>query len=392
MKLQSALAAETDGSTLADRIREILPAISGNTSEAESGRQMPLDSVEMLRQAGVFRALVPECYGGDETDFIEFLEALRLLSSGCVSSGWFAGVAATHAHGITYYPRSAQDEIWADGPDTVISSSFAPRGVGKAVEGGYLVNGTWDYSSGADHAQWVQLGFRVDGEEGLSYLGLLPRADYEIIDNWHTVGLRGTGSKRIVVKDIFVPEHRCWGPGLLAPSLAPGLHDNWIYRIPFIFTATNFVAVVLGAADGAVEAYRSGLTARKRAHTDQPRIDNPLAYVRLAESATDLRAATALARQHWNTMVHSAKTGSMPDMDEMTMARADEAVAVRMAIHAVDRLMDAAGGGALRSEHALQRFWRDIHNAGAHAWFDLENKLVIVGRHMVGLPPDPHIF
>lgn len=378
--------------SLSDMVRSILPGISDCVAVAEMDRRTPDEAVELLRRAGVLRCLVPVRYGGLETDFLEFLDVLKLLSATCVSTGWFAGVAATHGHGITYYPQQAQDEIWADGPDTIVSSSFAPRGVARRVDGGYLLSGTWDYSSGVDHAEWVQLGFRVEGPEGMTFLGLVPISDCRVIDNWHTVGLRGTGSKRVVVDAVFVPAYRCWGPGLMAPAAEPALHDNWIYRIPFIFTATNFVAVVLGAAEGAVSAYRDGLAGRRRAHTDQPRIDNPLAYVRLAESAVELRAANALARQHWDTIVRMARDGVFPSEDEATQARADEAFAVRLAIQAVDRLMTAAGGGALRQEHSLQRYWRDIHNAGAHAWFDLENKLVIVGRHMVGLPPDPHIF
>lgn len=391
MNIQSAPPVN-DSRSLSAKVREILPAIADRVSQAEAGRSLPSESVALLRESGLIRSLVPARYGGLETDFLEFLDALKLLSSTCVSTGWFAGVAATHAHGITYYAQRAQDEIWADGPDAIVSSSFAPRGSASRVDGGYLLNGTWDYSSGVDHAGWAQLGFRVEDTEKVTFLGLLPRHDFEVIDNWHTVGLRGTGSKRVVVRNVFVPDYRCWGPGLMAPACEPALHANWIYRIPFIFTATNFVAVVLGAAEGAVAAYRDGLAGRRRAHTDQPRIDNPLAYLRLAESAIELRAANALACQHWDRIVRQARDGQIPGDDEATLARADEAFAVRLAMQAVDRLVTAAGGGALRQEHSLQRFWRDIHNAGGHAWFDLENKLVIVGRHMVGLPPDPHVF
>ncbi|MHA3794515.1 acyl-CoA dehydrogenase family protein [Sphingomonas sp. YL-JM2C] len=382
--------------SLIEKVQRILPDIAGLASEAEQLRSVPPAGVALLRKIGFIRALVPARFGGGEVDFVEFLQALRLLSSACVSTGWFAGVVATHSHGISYYAEQAQAEIWSAGPDTIISSSFAPTGSARIVDGGYVVSGIWEFSSGSDHAEWVQLGFRVpnpdDPAKSETYLGLFPRRDCEIVDNWHTVGLKGTGSKRVVVADAFIPEYRCWGPGILQPSRAPGLHDHWLFRIPFIVTATNFVAVILGGADGAVAAYRDHLTSRKRAHTGQPRIDNPLAFVRLAESVLDIRAASALAESRWAAYVHQAKIGIAPAPDEQMQSRGDEAYAVRLAMRAVDRLMDASGGNAIRAERPIQRFWRDVHAAGGHAYFDLENKLIIVGRHLVGLEPDPFLF
>lgn len=382
--------------SLVDRVRDILPQIATACSNAEALRSIPEKSVELLRDIGFVRSLVPARFGGDEVDFLEFLQALRLLSSTCVSTGWFAGVVSTHSHGISYYREETQAEVWAEGPDTIISSSFAPAGTATRVEGGFMLSGTWEFSSGVDHASWIQLGFKTSAEDGsdevATYLGLLPSADCNVVDNWHTVGLKGTGSKRVVVENQFVPAARCWGPGILRPSDAPGLHDNWIFRIPFIFTATNFVAVILGAADGAVNAYTDTLKTRKRAHSQQPRIDNPLAFIRLAESVMDIRAASALATSRWEAMVEQAKFGGSVDEEEAMRGRGDEAYAVRLAMSAVDRLMEASGGNATRLERPIQRYWRDIHAAGAHAYFDLENKLIIVGRHLVGLEPDPFLF
>lgn len=384
---------DKSGSSFTDRISAILPLIAGNVLEAEERRSLPPENIGWLREAGVFRALVPAAYGGDEVDLWDFLQGVRLLSSACVSSGWIAGVLGTHAHGIAYYAKAAQDEVWADGPDTLICSSFAPVVTAQKVEGGYRLSGSWDFSSGSDHASWVQLGFRVAGApDDTSYLGLIPRTEFSVVDNWSTVGMRGTGSNRVTVTDIFVPEYRCWGPGLFAAPVEPALHGSWLFKIPFVATATNFAAVVLGAADGAIAAYRESVEKRIRPHTGKPRIENPLAYIRLAESALDLRAATALLEQRWSAIIEQAKSGQQQSLDEATLVRGDEAYAGRLCVQAVDRLMNAGGGSAAFQARPLQRYWRDIHTAGNHMFFDLENRLVIVGRHLMGLPPEPHLI
>ncbi|PTR07664.1 MULTISPECIES: acyl-CoA dehydrogenase family protein [Novosphingobium] len=380
----------TDG--FGARIEQILPQIAAGAAQGDERSSLHPDSIAALTQAGVFRALVPAMYGGDEVDFIEFLAGVRRLAAVCPASGWIAGVVGTHSHGISYYGKQAQDDIWADGPDTRICSSFAPVVTAQTTEGGYLLTGAWDFSSGCDHAAWAQLGFRVEGMPGVSYLGLIPRSDFNIVDNWDTVGMRATGSKRVEVRNVFVPQHRCWGPGMFAPPAEPGLHDHWLFRMPFLATAANFGAVLLGAADGALAAYRESVQKRIRPHTGKLRMDNPLSFIRLAESHMEIRAASALVTAHWQGIVDHAKAGTRPAMDEVLRSRGDEAFAGRMIMNAVDRLLAAAGGSATFKSRPLQRYWRDIHTAGNHMFFDLENRLVIVGRHLVGLEPDPDLL
>lgn len=379
--------------TLTERVRAILPEIAGRVAETEQQRSLPAASIDALRRAGVFRSLVPKRHGGDEIEFWDFLQAVRLLSATCVSSGWLAGVLGTHSHGVTFYDKAAQDEVWAGGPDTIICASFAAVVTAKPIEGGYRLSGHWDFASGCDHAAWAALGFRVEGrppEE--SYLGLVPRSDFQVIDNWDTVGMRGTGSKRIVVSDVFVPDYRCRGPGIMAPPRAPGLHDSYLFNIPFIATATNFSAVILGAADGAIAAYTEAVQNRVRPHTGKMRLENPMAYVRLAESALDVRAAGMMIERYWQAIIDQAKTGAPPTLEEALSSRGDEPYAARLVVQAIDRLMNAGGGSAAYMSRPLQRYWRDLHTAGNHMYFDLENRLVIVGRHLVGLPPDPDLL
>lgn len=379
-------------SSLVDRVEEILPALLARATETEQNRSVPAENIELLRSTGIFRSLVPSRYGGDQVDFVEYLHAQRRLGSACVSTAWVAGIFATHAHALAYFDKRVQEEVWADGPDALISSSFAAIVTGVRVPGGVRLTGTYSYASGVDHASWAILGFRIasvaDPEVFESFLCLVPSSDYKIVDNWHTAGLRGTGSKQVVVDDIFVPEHRWGGPSMFLPSPDPALHPHWLYRIPFIYSTSNFVATLLGAADGAVNAYTEALKKHVRPHTGKPRMENPMGYVRLAEATLELQAATAMAEARWARIARHARGGTNETPDEALTHRGEEAFVGRLAVGAVDRLLAAAGGSATLSSHPIQRYWRDIHAAAGHITFDLENRLVIMGRHLVGLPPD----
>ncbi|MWO52738.1 hydroxylase, partial [Escherichia coli] len=112
------------------------------------------------------------------------------------------------------------DEIWGEDPDMWMASPYAPMGVAKPVEGGYILNGRWSFSSGTDHCGWIMIGAAVGDKDGNRLMPpqnlhvLLPRSDYDIDpDSWNVVGLRGTGSKDLIVKDAFIPTYRTLAAG-----------------------------------------------------------------------------------------------------------------------------------------------------------------------------------
>src|SRR5437763_10067354 len=139
-------------------VRDLLPVLRERAQEAEDARDVPAESVKALAETGFFRLLQPATYGGHVADPVTFLTAVRLIASACGSTGWVASVLGVHPWQLGIFDDRAQQEVWGDDPSTLISSSYAPMGRAKAVDGGFQFSGRWSFSSGCDHAQWGFLG------------------------------------------------------------------------------------------------------------------------------------------------------------------------------------------------------------------------------------------
>ncbi len=191
---------------LLERASGMAPALRERAQETERRRQPLAENIAALVEAQLIRATQPTRYGGLGLDFDIAPEICVELGRGCGSTAWCYGIWASHNWLMALFPEAAQEEYWADTPDTLSSTSFNPaRGRVEAVAGGYRLSGQWDFSSGCDAAAWALL--IANGPAGPMML-LLPRRDYVIVDTWQVSGLKGTGSKDIAVAGAFVPEHR----------------------------------------------------------------------------------------------------------------------------------------------------------------------------------------
>ncbi|MCV7142757.1 acyl-CoA dehydrogenase family protein, partial [Mycolicibacterium fortuitum] len=181
-------------------IDELLPTLRERAQETEDLRRLPDANVKALEDVGFFKLLQPEQWGGLQCDPTVFYEAVRRLASACGSTGWVAGIIGVHNWHLALFDQRAQEEVWGDDPAARICSSYTPMGIGKLVEGGYLVSGEWKWSSGSAHATWAFLGGPVikDGRPVDFGSFLIPRTEYQIDDVWNVVGLRGTGSNTVV--------------------------------------------------------------------------------------------------------------------------------------------------------------------------------------------------
>ncbi|ORB33254.1 monooxygenase, partial [Mycolicibacterium porcinum] len=208
--VQQGTRAAHDIRTVLAGVDELLPLLRERAQETEDLRKLPDANVKALEDIGFFKLLQPEQWGGLQCDPTIYCEAVRRLASACGSTGWVAGVLAVHNWHLALFDQQAQEDVWGDDPSVRVSSSYAPMGAGHAVDGGYLVSGSWQWSSGSAHATWAFLGGPVikDGRPVDFGSFLIPISDYKIDDVWNVVGLRGTGSDTVVVKDAFVPKHR----------------------------------------------------------------------------------------------------------------------------------------------------------------------------------------
>lgn len=378
-----------------DSLQDVLPQIAANAALAEQLRRVPDENIALLKGIGLHRAFQPRAYGGAELSLPEFAECVVALSGACGGTAWAFSLLCTHSHQVAMFPKRLQDEVWGDNPDATASSSIAPFGKIEEVEGGVIFNGEMGWSSGCDHAEWAIVGcnrFNAAGEKIYSF-AVLPRSDYEIRDDWYAVGMRGSGSKTLVVKDAFVPEYRIQAAKdmMEGKSAGFGLYpDSKIFYSPYRpYFASGFSAISLGIAERMLEAFKEKTRNRVRAYTGASVGTATPALMRLAESTHQVAAARALLEKTWQEHAGHGERKQYPDRTTLAFWRTNQAYAVKMCIEAVDRLFSAAGATSWFDGNEMQRLFRDSHMTGAHAYTDYDVCAQILGRELMGLEPDP---
>ncbi len=189
-------------------IADLLPTIRARAAETERLGRVPEDTIKLLTDADVFRAVQPRQWGGLELDLATFYEGMIQIASACGSTGWVASVVGIHPWQIALFANEAQREVWAEDPDARASSSYAPTGSVRRQGDGFHLSGRWSFSSGVDHCGWALLGAVVPDEgSGAEFRTfLVPRRDFTIDhESWRVSGLGGTGSKDVVVSGRLYP-------------------------------------------------------------------------------------------------------------------------------------------------------------------------------------------
>jgi 4-hydroxyphenylacetate 3-monooxygenase len=398
MSTQFALTA-TGASTLRERVALVLPLVVDNVAQAEQERKVPDANIAALRQSGFFAAFQPKRFGGLEVGADEYGPTVVDLAGACGSTAWASGLLAQHAHMVALMSDELQHEIWDSDPGALVSSSVAPLGKAEPVAGGVRLSGRFGWSSGCDHASWAILGFRrpdalLDGYVSTHY-AVVPRTDYAIHDDWHVAGLNGTGSKTLLVDDVFVPEHRIDSAyGLMSgQSKGFGTNDGCIFHSHFAhWFAMGFSAVSLGIARRFLDVYADKVSTRVRAYTGANVGESAPAYMRLAESHHQVRAAQATLVADWSAFTTKARLRVLPTAEEDVYWRSNQAYATKLAIDAVDRLFTASGGSAWYQDNEMQRLWRDSKMTGAHTYSDYDIAAQSLGRSLLGLPRDTANF
>lgn len=380
---------------LLDDLKAILPAIAANASQAEQIRQVPEQNIALLKGIGLHRALQPKKFGGMEISLPEFADCVVALAGACASTAWAFSLLCTHSHQLAMFSARLQEEVWGENPDATASSSIAPFGKVEEVEGGVIFNGEMGWSSGSDHAEWAIVGCRRKNAEGeLVYcFAVLPRSDYKIRDDWYAAGMKGSGTKTLIIKDAFVPNHRIQAAKdmMEGKSAGFGLYpDSKIFYAPYRpYFASGFAAISLGIAERMLEAFKEKTKNRVRAYTGVSVGTATPALMRLAESTHQVAAARAFLEKTWQEHAEHGERHQYPSRETLAFWRTNQAYAVKMCIQAVDRLFEAAGGTAWFENNEMQRLFRDSHMTGAHAYTDYDVCAQILGRELMGLEPDP---
>lgn len=384
-----------DVAELLARARDIARAARERAIETERARRVGEDMIGRIRQADLFRVMQPRAFGGFEYGFEVIAQIEAVLASGCGSTGWVYGLLASHQWLLACFSPEAQKEVWAD-PAAMAAGSYAPVARAEAVDGGYLVSGAGSFCSGCDNAQWQILGGMIpqSGSPPQPGFFLLRTADIVIDDNWHTMGLCGTGSKTVVADNAFVPAHRAVPFAALSAGTAPGMraHNNPLYKQSFLAALPVAIVVpLLGMAEGALAEFvglAKGRTTRGAvAGGNRKMAELATVQLRAAEAAGCIDAARLLIFRDLAEAYGMAARGEAVSLEVRLRNRRDQAFCARLLIQAIDALFLAAGGQGLFLDHPLQRFWRDAHAAGSHISLNWDATGSMFGQHLLGLEP-----
>lgn len=359
-----------------DRIEQYADEIRADGVEGDKLMRLTDANAKRLKEAGVIRMLQPKGHGGLEAHPREFAETAMAIGAMDGATGWVGGIVGVHSWELAFFDPKAQDEVWGKDPDTWMASPYAPMGVAVPTDGGFILNGRWSFSSGTDHCQWVMIGAAVGDRDGNRLMPpqilhvLLPRSDYEIDhDSWDVVGLRGTGSKDLIVKDAFIPTHRTLDASKVFDGTAPkeAGRSETLYNFPFscIFPL-GITSSLIGMAEGALAchmaAQRTRITVAGTATKEDPHV-----LFAISEAAAEIAASRAAILSTVDRFWGMTERGETVSFEERAVGRRTQTAAAWRAVRAVDEVFARAGGGALQMKTPMQRFWRDAHAGLVHA-------------------------
>ncbi|WP_345536864.1 acyl-CoA dehydrogenase family protein [Phytohabitans rumicis] len=374
---------------LVRRISELVPVLGKHAAWTEEHRRLHDEQVEALAEAGLFKMRVPARHGGYESDTATLVDVAVELGRADGSLAWTAAVYWIPTWMVCLFPEPVQKEVFGTA-DVRVCGTLSPGGMAIPVDGGFRVNGKWGFITGALHSHWQEIIAVVPGPEGepRPVMALVPMSDLRIVDDWHTSGMRGTGSVTTVAEDVFVPAERVLPlPTVLSGHLAS---DIAMLRAPLLpVAAASSVGTVLGLARAAREAFFERLPDRKITYTAyESQREAPVTHLHVAEAAHRVDEADFHAHRLAD-LVDSKCAASAPwTLLERAQARADLGAVCRLARDAVDLYARASGGSSIYADVPIQRIARDVQAVNTHALLNPDTNDELYGRVLCGLEPN----
>lgn len=373
------------------RARSLCPRIAARAARAEADRTIPPETIQELLDCGLFGIVMARTFGGSELGMAALVEVTAQLASACGSTGWVFGVLAGHSWLLNLFPIEAQQEFHED-PRALAATVFRLNAQVTPVEGGYrLQKGLGRFCSGVDHSNWIiaSSSIKAHGSDENARFFLVPRKEVQIVDDWFTAGMRGTGSRSIRIEDAFIPAHRSVRLAEIFAGNAPGalLHKSATFRTPYQDVAAfSIIGAPLGLARRAVVSFSDSLRAKLAGISAEQIAEASTTISRIGHAAADIDAAFALIVADARSVDRADDPDGRTALQRAHLAR-DWAYAAHQCRYAVDSLFEAAGGAGIFDTSELQRIWRDVNSAAQHFAFVWDTAMTNFGRAALGLGP-----
>jgi alkylation response protein AidB-like acyl-CoA dehydrogenase len=381
------------------RVTNVSAQIKARAHNTEKSGRVPAENIVALRDIGYFDIVKPRTFGGYEYDFDVLVDLNIDLAKACASTAWVGGLLAAHQWLIASFPEQAQHDVWDSNGDALACGSYAPAAKAIVSDGGYTLSGRWSFASGCDNAQWsvcaALMPSRTEADRFTPAFLLVPAAEFLIDDTWNVVGLAGTGSKTLQLKDVFVPEHRVLTfaettsgktPGALLYAGNPGFSIPMLCNIP-----SCLASVAVGTAAGALEDYLEATAKRVTrgavAGSNNRMAEFPTIQLRVAEAAASTDAAREILLRDLRERATSVRANLPVSVEERIVSRRGQAFAVSLAIRASEALNASTGGQGLDLSNPVQRAWRDANAVGRHISMNWDAVGTMYGQLALGLTP-----
>jgi alkylation response protein AidB-like acyl-CoA dehydrogenase len=381
------------------RVAGVCPQIKARAYTTEKSGRVPAENMQALREIGYFDIVKPRAFGGYEYDFDVLVDLNIELAKACASTAWVGGLLSAHQWLIASFSERAQRDVWDMNPDALACGSYAPTNKAAVVNGGYMLTGRWSFASGCDNAQWslcaALLPSRTEADRFTPAFMLVPASDYLIDDNWNVVGLSGTGSKTLQLKDVFVPEHRILTFLESTSGKTPGASlyaENPGFSIPMLCNIPSCLAsAAVGTAAGAMEDYLD-VTSRRVTRGAVAGSNNRMAefstiQLRVAEASASIDAAREILLRDLRDRASAVRANQPVSIEDRIVSRRGQAFAVSLAIRASEALNASTGGLGLDLANPVQRAWRDANAVGRHISMNWDAVGTMYGQFALGLTP-----
>jgi alkylation response protein AidB-like acyl-CoA dehydrogenase len=380
--------------SLLGRARALAPKLRERSYATNKAGQIPAETIEDFWDFKLNYLLRPKKFGGPAMRPDEAFAAGFELGRGDGSAAWVWSVMLIHDLFVSHFPEEFQHEYW--GKDRTLSaSSFLPQGKPTLASGGVRVSGKWSFCSGVDNADWLFLGVFFGPPSGdapmpdIRYV-MVPKGDYEILDDWEVMGLRGTGSKSVVVDDKFVPDHRIVSHKEMSDATSPGsrLHADPVYHAPiWSFVPFTISAPACGIAQGALESFIDEMKVRDDSFAHSPLSKKPGMHARVAEASAMIDSGDLLYKRSYRETIDKILADEVPSLEFRARSRRDQGYCVKQAKAAVGLLIDAVGGRGLFENNHVQRSFRDLQAVSGHIVASWDVAAYSYGQMVLGGPP-----
>lgn len=371
---------------LLEGARRVGELAESQAKQAEEDASVSSEVVELMKEVGITRMMVPKNQGGPDVSLRTFVKVLRKVANYNVSAAWLTFLYPLHNMLPAYLPKESQEKIYNDGG--LIADIFAAVGEAERVEGGYRVSGKWNFVSGINHASWVGVGVKVDNGKGGKevILPMLYKDQFTIVENWDTFGLRGSGSNQIIVEDVFVPDDMIFMPEQAEEIRRPADDDYEkdypLYHVP-LFPAFyfGFPVMAVGAAERMIEEFKKATEKRVRLMDGVRESESPRSQRVMAEITTEFKTAEALLDKYITLLEEYEENGAETPNSEFFALRTK---IIKTTTDIGMRILLTLGGGALYKGGPIELFFRDLVSLATHKTSLYEDSVAAYGQDLFG--------